>query len=345
MKNFSVHISGRIKSLTILIPIVFALSGCVTTPTPNVAVERARTAFENAQSNPRIVEHSPVALYESRQALEQAEQTQDISEATHLAYIAERKAQLAAEVSATKTSQERMAQLGQEREQILLEAREQDADRARQRAQREREQAEQARQQAEEARRKAEMARQESEESFQQAERARQEAEQARREAELALLKAQEEREKALRAEQDAQTLQRELEELKARPTDRGYVLTLGDILFETGKAEILPGAMVNITRLAEFLQKHQDRNIIVEGHTDSVGSAEFNLGLSQRRADSVQRALVAHGVSVDRILSRGYGLDFPVASNNTDAGRQQNRRVEVVILDEGQDPATMLRK
>jgi outer membrane protein OmpA-like peptidoglycan-associated protein len=80
------------------------------------------------------------------------------------------------------------------------------------------------------------------------------------------------------------------------------------------------------------------------EGHTDSVGSEEFNLALSQRRADAVKEVLTAKGVSPERILTKGYGKQFPVASNDTESGRQLNRRVEVLILNEGVDPETMVR-
>jgi outer membrane protein OmpA-like peptidoglycan-associated protein len=168
---------------------------------------------------------------------------------------------------------------------------------------------------------------------------------QARLDAEMSLQLARQEREKALRAEEDAQRLQKELEELKAKPTDRGYVLTLGDILFEFGKAQLLPGAMNSIYRLGEFLKKHPERNVLVEGYTDSIGSAEYNLGLSQRRAYSVKDALLRNGIESGRIIAKGYGKNYPVAGNDTDAGRQQNRRVEVVILEEGQDPAQLLRR
>ena len=126
--------------------------------------------------------------------------------------------------------------------------------------------------------------------------------------------------------------LQREIDALKAKPTDRGLVLTLGDVLFETGRADLKSGAAANLNQLVSFLAKYPARTVAIEGHTDSVGGDDFNLGLSQRRADAVRSYLVSQGVEAGRITTMGAGKGSPVASNDTAAGRQQNRRVEVII-------------
>lgn len=133
-------------------------------------------------------------------------------------------------------------------------------------------------------------------------------------------------------SQRKAQLLQEELDQLKAQKTDRGYVLTLGDVLFDTGKATLKPGANVTVDRLAKFLQDTPERTVMIEGHTDSVGSSESNQLLSQRRADAVKSALLERGVAPNRIQTLGKGEDYPKASNDNAAGRQQNRRVEVVI-------------
>jgi outer membrane protein OmpA-like peptidoglycan-associated protein len=135
-------------------------------------------------------------------------------------------------------------------------------------------------------------------------------------------------------AEANEQTaeLQREIDALKAKPTDRGLVLTLGDVLFETGRADLKPGAAANLNQLVSFLAKYPTRTVAIEGHTDSVGGEDYNLGLSQRRADAVRSHLVRQGVEAGRITTMGAGKAAPVASNATAAGRQQNRRVEVII-------------
>lgn len=136
-----------------------------------------------------------------------------------------------------------------------------------------------------------------------------------------------------------------ELEALKAKPTDRGMVLTLGDVLFQTNRANLSPGAVRTIDQLASFMNKYPERNIVIEGHTDSRGESEYNLTLSQRRADSVKMALVEKGIAASRITTAGYGETYPMANNETAAGRQQNRRVEVVILEDGASPESIKRR
>jgi OOP family OmpA-OmpF porin len=128
--------------------------------------------------------------------------------------------------------------------------------------------------------------------------------------------------------------------ELNARETDRGLVVALGDILFDVDKAQLTPGGELQVARLADALQQMPDRNVLIEGHTDSSGSEAYNLDLSQRRAAAVEQMLLLRGVEPHRIVTRGYGEAYPVASNATGAGRQQNRRVEVVILNPGQSDA-----
>ena len=149
----------------------------------------------------------------------------------------------------------------------------------------------------------------------------------ALREKEAALL----EREKALA---DAEALRAELAELQAKKTERGMVMTLGDVLFSTGKTDLLPGAMATINKLAAFLAEYSEKTVLVEGHTDNVGSADFNQGLSERRAISVKNALITAGVEAARINTTGLGETTPIASNETSSGRLQNRRVEIVIRD-----------
>ncbi|PKN25889.1 MAG: flagellar motor protein MotB [Deltaproteobacteria bacterium HGW-Deltaproteobacteria-21] len=155
------------------------------------------------------------------------------------------------------------------------------------------------------------------------------EADRLRRERELA-------REQAERfrweSEREMQRLREQLAELEARETDRGLVLTLDNFLFETNRADLKAGAFRSLEKLSDFLKQNPGRNIMVEGHTDSTGSAQYNLDLSRRRAEAVAQALRSQGIQPDRIITRGYGQEYPVASNDTSSGRLQNRRVEVVI-------------
>lgn len=136
-------------------------------------------------------------------------------------------------------------------------------------------------------------------------------------------------------AEDRARSLERELADLKGKKTDRGVVVTLGDVLFETGRATLKPGAYAVVDRLATVLKEDPQRKVMIEGHTDSVGSNEYNQGLSERRAASVQAALFERGVDASQISTVGKGETTPVASNDSPVGRQQNRRVELVFPDD----------
>lgn len=165
---------------------------------------------------------------------------------------------------------------------------------------------------------------------------ARLQAQQARNETQAALSEAQ-------RAQMDREEAERQLQSLKdlnAKRTDRGLVLTLGDVLFDVNKSSLKPGAMNTMDRLAAFLKQGEGRSVVVEGHTDSTGSEEYNLELSRMRADAVRTALVERGVKADQIQATGKGEATPVASNDNAGGRQQNRRVEIIIPQDGSQVA-----
>ena len=133
-------------------------------------------------------------------------------------------------------------------------------------------------------------------------------------------------------ANKETARVQAELEALKATPTPRGLVMTLGDVLFDTGRAELKSGAGRKMDQLAQFLVEHPDRRVQIDGFTDSIGTDSYNEDLSQRRADAVKTALINRGVQPSRIGTEGYGKAYPVANNTDSGGRQLNRRVEVVI-------------
>jgi outer membrane protein OmpA-like peptidoglycan-associated protein len=136
-------------------------------------------------------------------------------------------------------------------------------------------------------------------------------------------------------ANEQSARLQAEVDALKAKPTPRGLVLTLGDVLFDTGRAQLNSGSGRKLDQLAQFLNEHPERRVQIDGFTDSVGTDSYNLDLSQRRADAVRSALLSRGIDSSRIGSQGYGKSFPVADNTDSGGRQLNRRVEVVIGDD----------
>lgn len=144
-----------------------------------------------------------------------------------------------------------------------------------------------------------------------------------------------------------AQQLAQDLADLAAQETERGLVLTLGDVLFDDNRASLKPGAQQHLYRLVTFLQEHLEQTVMIEGHTDSRGSDSYNLDLSERRARAVQDFLISNGIGPERITSRGLGEGYPLASNDTLAGRQQNRRVEIVLPGAGHtgiEPASWAR-
>ncbi len=124
------------------------------------------------------------------------------------------------------------------------------------------------------------------------------------------------------------------INELNAQKTERGMVITLSDVLFRTDKAQLQSEGLRNVDKLAEFLLQYPDYKVLVEGYTDSQGSDEHNQDLSDRRAEAVSRALLHSGVGGDRVVTRGYGEEYPVADNDTASSRQLNRRVEIILSD-----------
>jgi outer membrane protein OmpA-like peptidoglycan-associated protein len=138
--------------------------------------------------------------------------------------------------------------------------------------------------------------------------------------------------------------LEGQLQEFEARQTERGLLLTLGGVLFEFGKADLKGGAKSQLERVAGFLIANRDRQVVIEGHTDNVGGDDFNSRLSRARAESVRDFLSLQGVGGDRLAAQGYGKTHPVASNETESGRAQNRRVELTILNPGISAAASLR-
>ncbi|HEY1089620.1 MAG TPA: OmpA family protein [Burkholderiaceae bacterium] len=129
--------------------------------------------------------------------------------------------------------------------------------------------------------------------------------------------------------------LESQLQALNAKQTPRGIVITIGDVLFDTDRAELKAGGMRNMEKLVAFLKDNPQRKAMIEGFTDSSGNDSHNQALSERRADSVMNALVSMGIGSERLSTRGYGKGYPVAGNDSASGRQMNRRVEIILSDE----------
>jgi outer membrane protein OmpA-like peptidoglycan-associated protein len=243
-----------------------------------------------------------------------------------------------------KTAEKEREALSREKDKIVLEARELEIKRALSLAETAKKETEAKALEIERAKGEAEAKALEAEKSKKEAEARALELEKAKKETDAERLEAELAHTKAEEAMAQRKQLESELSELKAKQTEKGIVLTLGDILFETGKANLMPGTMHSIDILADFLRKYPKRNVLIEGFTDSIGTETYNLGLSQQRADAVRDSLRARGIATERITAKGYGKQFPVASNKTPAGRQQNRRVEITILDEGVSAEKMMR-
>lgn len=288
-----------------------ALAACASAPRSNTRLEQARVAVASLQQDPdaeraasRELEAAQGDLQRANTAFEQRESPEDVS---YLAYLALREAQIGKARTDEFRAREQIARAGTERNRILLEARTREAARAQAAAQ-----------SAQVAARNAQAA-------------AQQEGAAAQSEA----LAAGVARQQAQSAQSELRAEQEQLAGLEARETERGLELTLAsDLLFNTGSATLKPGATLELDRLAGFMRANPQTRIIVEGYTDSRGSESYNQGLSQQRAQAVAGSLAAQGVAQDRIQAVGRGKDFPVASNATPEGRQQNRRVDIILSD-----------
>ncbi len=161
----------------------------------------------------------------------------------------------------------------------------------------------------------------------------------ALRSAEQALQNTDAERAQAVLDGRNAQ-IKKLQEKLQAKQTDRGTLVTFGDVLFDLNRADLKPEGVRNVAKLADFLRDNPERQVIVEGYTDSTGSVGYNQQLSEHRAQAVQITLIKMGINPSRIVAQGYGKQYPVSSNSTNSGRAMNRRVEVTISNDDQPVA-----
>jgi outer membrane protein OmpA-like peptidoglycan-associated protein len=197
--------------------------------------------------------------------------------------------------------------------------------------------ADQARMAADQARNTAEQARAAAVAQQQQL---AQEADRAKLEADRAKMAAADSDRLRLKAEGDQAALRQQLLDqfnsiLQTRDTARGLIVNMSDVLFDTARYTLKPGAREKLAKVSGIILGHPGLKIAVEGHTDSVGGDEYNMKLSENRAGAVRDFLVGEGVSPASITSQGFGKTMPVADNSTSAGRQQNRRVELVVSGE----------
>lgn len=327
-----------INRLWALLPVAALVTACATTAQRPVALIEAEDVYASIAADPQVAAQAPTELQLASETLDQARRLEhsgaDHATVSHVAYLAKQRARTARELANAKLAQREIELASAERNEILLQARAREADRARQHAADQTAAAERARQQAADL--QAEIARREANEKSLQDRIAREQAqEQARiaereRVAEEARLASQ----RAAQAQERTELLERELSDLQAQRTERGIVVTLPEVLFDVGRASLSPGAQRTLDRLAQVMRQYPELTVQAEGFTDSTGSEDYNLMLSQARANSVRESLLARGIEPNRILAQGYGETMPIASNATAAGRQQNRRVEIVIAD-----------
>ncbi len=275
--------------IVIAVVAAFAVASCVTTPKMASGAAEARDKLTVLQSNSKLADMAPVEIREAEASVLIAEQPvgTDAALSKHRVYMADRKVEIAMANAATRYAESQRAVLSQKRDQVRLDARTREADRAKR--------------QAAESKLATEAARVGA----------------AAAAADAASNKAE---------------MQRQIDLLKAEATDRGLVLTLGDVLFATGRSDLKSGGNGTLDKLVAFLNEYPDRNVAIEGHTDDVGSLEMNQTLSQQRADSVKNYLLQQGIQPRRLLASGMGETQPIADNLSASGRQQNRRVEVII-------------
>lgn len=274
------------------------LVACHSVAAKDPSVSNVRLELGVLQANKDLQNKGGSSLREAEIAVENAEKSRgSLLDQKHLAYLASNKIKKAHDLASAQYADEKIVELSHQRDQIQLSARTAEADSA------------------------------------------NAENEVTKRKMALAEVKQKDlEKEKSVAVQQAqgantrAYALQQELLALNAKKTNRGLVLTLNDVLFETGRSDIKDGTAVNLDRLVSALKQYPEIKITVEGHTDSVGDAELNQTLSQQRSDSVMHYLEAQGVESSRVDSIGQGEGFPTMSNKTKMGRQKNRRVEIIF-------------
>ncbi|MFP5391266.1 MAG: OmpA family protein [Gammaproteobacteria bacterium] len=283
-----------------------SLGACSTVPTTTPTLDQARSDFVQANNNPNVAQYAAAEFKQASDALDAANRAaakkESLDDIDKLAYIAKQRVATAQEVAKAKAAEADVARSGQVRDQVRLEARTAEAERAKMDAAQAQAQAQAAQQQAQAAQQQAAA------------------AEAATREAQA-------------RAAQ----LEALMTDLKAQKTERGMVITIGDVLFATNQATLTPNGQAAVRKLADALAQNPNRTVLVEGFADSTGSSAHNQELSERRANAVRTALTSMGVAPERVAMRGYGEAFPVAPNDTASNRALNRRVEIILSNEGQ--------
>jgi outer membrane protein OmpA-like peptidoglycan-associated protein len=331
MKQSIAHQKPVTKVLAAAVTASLLLSACVSTPQSPPGSADVRAKLTRLENDPNLASHAPLEIKDAQAAVRLAEVPvpKDRALGAYRVYLADYKVEIAEAKATTRYVEDQRELLSEQRENARLLARTREADLARRNAEYARDDAADARNDAADARDAAAYARNE-------ANQARDDADSALAAKERALAEA--DRQRALAADASAKArldeaeLQRQIALLQAEATDRGIVLTLGNVLFETGRADLKSTATDRLNKLVTFLNQYPDRDVEIEGHTDNVGSDVSNQALSQRRAESVKSYLLQQGIGSQRLSAEGMGEGQPIGDNNTETGRQENRRVEIII-------------
>ncbi len=298
---------ARTAALITTLALASWLVACETVPDRSARLEEARATVAAARSETMLQRHAGEEMRAAVAALERADAARaagaDAADVDHLAYLASRKVVVARETSAAREAEAVVEGARVERDQLRLSLRTAEADAAQ---------------------RQLAMSRQQG----------------MMKDAALAQAGREAASDKAEIARGDARVddLEAQLKAINGRRTERGIVVTLGDMLFDSGKDRVLATGAGSVSGLAEFMRRNPTRKASVEGYTDSQGGDSANQGLSERRAEAVRGMLVGMGIEAGRLTAVGHGEASPVASNDTDAGRRSNRRVEIVFANESGD-------
>lgn len=290
---------------------VLLLSACASGPKSTTLLDQVHADYSQAQSNPKVATYAALEMQSATEAMAKADAAaksrESLETVDKLAYLTKQKIALATEVANRKSAEADIAGSAVVREQVRLDQRTAEAN--------------QARMKAESAERAAQAARDAAATATQQKN----------------LAQANESEAQRLAAEANArnQQLEAQLADLSAKKTERGLIITLGDVLFSVDQAKLNADGVRMVQRLAVVMQQNPKRAVLVEGFTDSTGTSAHNQELSERRSMSVRDALQDLGVARTQIAVRGYGQSYPVAPNDTAMNRQLNRRVEIVLSDD----------
>jgi outer membrane protein OmpA-like peptidoglycan-associated protein len=330
----------NLRTTLVAAAVASILAACATTPMKPSGAAEARARLTQLQSDPTLANRAPMAIQAADTAVRAAEQpATDQDLIAYRVYIADRKVDIAKAQAETRLAEDQRAALSAQSDKARLDARTREVDVARSQVATARAEGAEQKMAADAARGDANAANVAAASSNQQAVEARSEADTANmaaasssQSAMNAHMEADSANLAAAGARQQATELQQQIDTLQARVTDRGLVVTLGDVLFPTGGFVLRENASGNLNRLVVFLGRYPDRTAAIEGYTDSTGTVEYNDVLSRRRADAVMSYLVGQGVASGRLTASGKGESLPVAGNDSAFGRQQNRRVEVII-------------